>query len=605
MNPESSPVYRTRKSPPRSSLARNLFGAGLVVAAALLSGCDDTRTPVAPPPEVSRSIADGSAAEVVTSNPQEFADALRRIGNENEVIVLLKDPNVPPMAADFLREMDEGDDLVVGVRDVPENAPRRRALGLARAGAAAQAALLRVLGNHGVEPYRYDPQALALRIPDEKLVPVLAVLLNHPSVDYVEANQKRPITFNALPLGGQAHDNKHTFHNILGAWDYTRGAGVKVGILDSGFAFNRSTGQWHPDGQLINSTTGILKNGFVDDYWEDVPEYSTCRDISGQPYGDCVPWDDNGHGTEMVGLVGANDNSFGAVGVMPQGLTISMKMVQNCVISRGCTDNTDLDTIEDDDFYWAVRWASYNGVKVLSMSFSANHDWNSSVRSALYDAYNTYNVLLLSATSNTNTSTIYPQAFSYVMGVGGLTSSGTNVGLDAYQEVSALAGGKTTLASCPSAYQFCTPSTYYGSSGGTSAATAIAAGIAGLVRAYNPGLTAPQVRQRLIATASGSHKKLDARAAVLNLVPLSVSINGTTYAIANTTETWTSSVSGGTPPYTYRWYRNGTQVSTGSSYTANVGTSDFYLQLNVTDAAGTTRSAALNVTVCSGPNCQF
>ena len=92
---------------------------------------------------------------------------------------------------------------------------------------------------------------------------------------------------------------------------------------------------------------------------------------------------------------------------------------------------------------------------------------------------------------------------------------------------------------------------------------------------------------------------------MLNLVPLSVSINGPSYAIANTTQTWSASASGGTPPYSYRWYRNGVQVSTASSYTANVGTSNFYLQLSVTDAASTTKSASLNVDVCSGPSCQL
>lgn len=232
---------------------------GCVAVATLAVGCDESPTRVEPDSQATHSLADGSGGDLVTSNPEEFADALRRIGNENEVIVLLKDASVAPVAGDFLRELPLGADLVVAVRDVPAGTTLRRQPGLARAGAAAGEALMRVLRNHGIEPYRTDTQALALRIPDDKLVPVLAVLLHHPNVDYMEANQQRPITFNASPLGSNPLDIKHTFHNVDDAWGYTRGSGAKVGILDSGFAYNRGTGQWHSDGQQINTTTGIFK----------------------------------------------------------------------------------------------------------------------------------------------------------------------------------------------------------------------------------------------------------------------------------------------------------------------------------------------------------
>lgn len=200
MLPDRSSVSRSCNSP-RNSLAGLHLAVGVAAASILLSGCTDTPTPVDPGLPPNRSVSGRAAGEVVTSNPEQFAQALRTVGNENEVIILLKDPDVPAVAPDFLREMDTGAPLVVGVRNVPDGTPRRRTPGLARAGAAAQTALLQVLGNQGIEPYRYDPQMLALRIPDEKLVPVLALLLNHPSVDYVEANQKRPIIFTAAPWG--------------------------------------------------------------------------------------------------------------------------------------------------------------------------------------------------------------------------------------------------------------------------------------------------------------------------------------------------------------------------------------------------------------------
>jgi hypothetical protein len=55
--------------------------------------------------------------------------------------------------------------------------------------------------------------------------------------------------------------------------------------------------------------------------------------------------------------------------------------------------------------------------------------------------------------------------------------------------------------------------------------------------------------------------------------------------------TWDAPTSGGSPPYTYEWYRDGQLVSTGSSYTANVGDYEFGLRAIVTDQTTASRWA--------------
>jgi hypothetical protein len=45
----------------------------------------------------------------------------------------------------------------------------------------------------------------------------------------------------------------------------------------------------------------------------------------------------------------------------------------------------------------------------------------------------------------------------------------------------------------------------------------------------------------------------------------------------NTLTTWSAAISGGVAPFEYRWHRDGTLVSTASSYTGHVGTTDFLL----------------------------
>ncbi|HET7273784.1 MAG TPA: S8 family serine peptidase [Longimicrobiaceae bacterium] len=276
---------------------------------------------------------------------------------------------------------------------------------------------------------------------------------------------------------------------------------------------------------------------------------------------------------------------------MPDGLTLSMKITQNCNIT-GCNESNSSDTyaIEDDDFYWGVKWASNSGVEVLSMSFSSS-SMGASVYNALYDAYYTDDILLLAATGNAGSeSSDYPRQLSFVMGVGGLNSDGSNYGLDQYEDVSAYAGGNTTVAYCPFPGSFCTPGATT-SVGGTSSATAIAAGIAGLVRANEPSLTAQQVRDRLITTARGPHNKLDALAAVTNDRPLQVTISGPTYINAVGLYDWEANPSYGNSAYSYSWEfsndgSNWSPAGSGKDYSRYIGSTDTDFVLRVTVTSG-------------------
>lgn len=67
-------------------------------------------------------------------------------------------------------------------------------------------------------------------------------------------------------------------------------------------------------------------------------------------------------------------------------------------------------------------------------------------------------------------------------------------------------------------------------------------------------------------------------------------ISGPDVPLSGASATWTGSGSGGSGPYSYAWYRNGSLVSTASSYgVSNVGSSEFGLRLQVTDQTASTR----------------
>jgi hypothetical protein len=95
--------------------------------------------------------------------------------------------------------------------------------------------------------------------------------------------------------------------------------------------------------------------------------------------------------------------------------------------------------------------------------------------------------------------------------------------------------------------------------------------------------------------------------------PLSVTMSGPSTADFTTatcsTLTWSASASGGTTPYSYNWYYNGTQVGTGASYSRSVcyNAADFTVQATVTDGSSPVQSKsvsrAVDVTYAPPPSC--
>ncbi len=416
------------------------FIARLSIVCSILAGCQDLAVPLDP------------------VNPSELTPNTQI---DNEILIWVKDATTSPRSpAHFKASVSSR--LTIGLPRPAPGSSYREAAGPAQAGSVALQAVRGVLSGLGVEPYR--PRLILpvymVRVPDQALRPVLAVLLQSPYIDYIEANVSRPAEpAYSPPLGSNPTDLKHSVHNVEPVWTYTRGAGAKVGILDSGYTQDRPASTWHPDGLNLTSF-GIVKKGFVDD--------EGCS-TNYQTVGACLPYDDHyaisqdgtlygGHGTSMAGLAGANDNNTGKVGIMPEGFTYSMKIVFNSYVDGrhcGFSPYSDYEyCIETDDFVAAVDWASSQNLDVLSMSFAGVFD--SSVHDALSSAYYDHDILLLAAAGNKPDDAQDLIKQDYVMAVAAVNSSGTNLYNTAYAEVSGFAHGYTTVAYCPSKYAYCT-----------------------------------------------------------------------------------------------------------------------------------------------------
>lgn len=196
-----------------------------------------------------------------------------------------------------------------------------------------------------------------LKIKDTKTVEdKIAELKKDTNVEYVEPNYIRPWS-SIFP-----NDNNFSLQwalnnaiaptadiSAIDVWNITTGSSaVVIGVLDSGIAYN------HPD----------LKNNMWDGSLG-------CKDESNQNifcpnHGwDYInnsnnPLDDNGHGTHVAGIIGAEGNN----GIGITGVNWNVKLM---ALKVGNSDGAIVG-----DVVKAIDFAIYNGVKIINASFTGD-----------------------------------------------------------------------------------------------------------------------------------------------------------------------------------------------------------------------------------------
>src|SRR5438132_4906125 len=193
--------------------------------------------------------------------------------------------------------------------------------------------------------------------------------------------------------------------------------------------------------------------------------------------------DPNGHGTWMASIAAAGtDNGIGIAGVDYAGTNIMPVQVLD---ANG--------TGQDSDIINGVVWATNNGADVILMGFS-NPGFSSALQDAITYAWN-HGVVLVAATGNDASSVgHFPAGDAKVVGVSGTNQSdtlwsGSNYGDDSFIAAPAVGipadspdGGTTSIT-------------------GTSAAAAIVAGSAALLKANDPTATNGVIVGRLARNA--------------------------------------------------------------------------------------------------------
>ena len=244
--------------------------------------------------------------------------------------------------------------------------------------------------------------------------------------------------------------------NAPAAWDYTRGkAGVRISILDTGVEAT------HPDisGKVVA--------------WKDY-------------VGGLSPaYDDHGHGTKSSGVAAGNTDNGAGVAGMCWLCTIDARKVLD-QSNTGLWSNVSSAIVDASEFA-----AAENRVGIISMSLSGSSG-SITLENAVKHAHANGSVVLGSAGNTATTDVRYPSGYAEVIAVAGSDSNDAKYSWSSH-------GSSWVDIAAPGCNDTAFKGATYGSFCGTSSATPLAAGAAGLL--VSQGLTASEVRARLEGTA--------------------------------------------------------------------------------------------------------
>lgn len=245
---------------------------------------------------------------------------------------------------------------------------------------------------------------------------------------------------------------------------------------------NNTTSSWHLDLIWAQAAWDVTK-GNVPIAISDQNYWTNHEDLVGKIlYYDTTNTSSQGHGTAVATLAGGNTNN--GVGIASIGY------------------NTQLGLFRMN--YNEVLAAAYMGYKVINMSWTSGCNFNTYINDALHEVYGLGVFLVASAGNGTTcgnpTELVYPAAFDVVFSVSSVDhndSHDPNNNGDTHQHNSSVdltaPGYNVPITAAPGW-------TLFGS--GTSYASPIVAGTAGLIMSAFPGITPSEIKFILQSTAT-------------------------------------------------------------------------------------------------------
>ncbi|HYI14498.1 MAG TPA: S8 family serine peptidase [Thermomicrobiales bacterium] len=203
--------------------------------------------------------------------------------------------------------------------------------------------------------------------------------------------------------------------------------------------------------------------------------------------------DVDGHGTHVAGIIAAQDNGAGTVGVAMGAMILPVRVVDEA----GDIDVSD----EIEGIYWAVD----NGADVINLSLGAE-EYIQAEREAIQYAYNK-GVVVVAAAGNAFNQVSYPGNYDEVIAAGSLKADGYPAAFTSrITRVDVAAPGESIFSpGWDSFYGDYWGDVFYANNtsvSGTSFSSAIVAGVAALIKSVDPTAGVEQVRSLLKNTAT-------------------------------------------------------------------------------------------------------
>lgn len=250
--------------------------------------------------------------------------------------------------------------------------------------------------------------------------------------------------------------------NIEPAWEVTKGSGILVAVLDTGLDMN------HPDLASKISAQKVFMTATIEDKF--------------------------GHGTHVAGTLSANtNNTQGIAGACPDCTLMIGKVLDD-------SGNGPYSKIAE-----GITWAADNNAKVINLSLGG-YDNDNTLKEAVAYAWGKGSVLVAAAGNDNTTRHFFPGAYDNVVTVAAVDNKDKKASFSNYGDwVEVAAAGQNVFSTMPT-YSYGLQSSKgtalnYDYISGTSMATPLVSGVAGLIWSTSYGTSNQAVVERIYSTA--------------------------------------------------------------------------------------------------------
>ena len=264
--------------------------------------------------------------------------------------------------------------------------------------------------------------------------------------------------------------------NAPTAWNYfSTGSNVVVAIVDDAIERTHadlSPNLWVNPGEIAGNNIDDDNNGYIDD----INGY----DVGSNDNNPNPPNSSFDHGTHVAGIVSARSNN--GAGVASIGFSCKLMCVKSTTTVGQVTNGYD-----------GIVYAAVSGADIINMS------WGGPGSSTTGQNIVNYAVgegcILIAAAGNDNVDTqFYPAAYNNVVSVAATTSTNTKASFSNYGTwIDVSAPGNNIYST--------TVGNTYGNKSGTSMASPMVAGLAGLMKSLNPTMPNADLINCLLSTA--------------------------------------------------------------------------------------------------------